>query len=280
MSILAGVTTGAHTVGQRIVIAAQEKVGKTTLACGAPKPLLVPMEMGFGAMPVAKTGLIENMEAVFQTCEEILYYAARKQFPFQTVIWDSASSLERLMHDMTLRMDPNYAKKNAKGVTMESALGGYGKAYQYANELFGRWTYYLDQMAFGFGINSVVTCHVFAARAMDPAYGEFDTWDLLLHSPKNNKNYGKREMITQWADLVGYLHEPMHVIVNADQKLIRGVSVNRGRVIGVDRTPSYVAGNRYRMAGEIPIPLDKGWNYLADAIYKSSGIDLFNRELT
>jgi hypothetical protein len=53
--------------------------------------------------------------------------------------------------------------------------------------------------------------HVFAAKMIDPAFGEFDSWDLLLHSPKNNKNYGKREMLTQWADLVGFLHEPFFI---------------------------------------------------------------------
>lgn len=279
MSILGDVSTAPKPVGQRIVIAAQEKVGKTTLACGAPKPLLIPMEMGFGPMTVPKTRMITSWDAVMQTFDEIGNAAAQGKFPHQSLVWDSATALERIMHEATLQKDPNYSKGNQKALTMEAALGGYGKAYAYANELFGKFTYYSDLLAVNFGINTVMTCHVFASRIVDPTSGEYDTWDLLLHSPKNNKNYGKREMITQWADMVGFMYEPVVVIVNDKQAISRAVTQNRGRVIGVDRTPQYVAGNRYRMTGEIPIPLNQGWNYLADALYKASGIDLFNREL-
>jgi hypothetical protein len=163
---------------------------------------------------------------------------------------------------------------------MESALGGYGKAYNMANELFAKWVGYADELAFHAGINTIVTCHVFAARVMDPAHGEFDTWDLLLHSPKNQKNYGKREFITQWADLVGYLHEPLFIIKGEKgQNLQQAVSSNQGRQLAVDRKPTWVAGNRYGLSGLIAIPQKGGWNYLADAIFKSCGIDLYNRNL-
>lgn len=279
MSILGGVTTSAKPVGQRIVVAAQEKVGKTTLACGAPKPLLIPMEMGFGAISVPKTPMVTTWEGVMQLFDEIGNAAAKNQFPAQSLIWDSATALEGLIHKATLAKDPNFSPNNAKALTMEAALGGYGKAYAYANELFGKFTYYSDLLAVQFGINTILTCHVFASRIVDPTSGEYDTWDLLLHSPKNNKNYGKREMMTQWADLIGFMYEPVMVIVNDKQAMSRAVTQNRGRVIGVDRTPQYVAGNRYRMTGEIAIPAAQGWNYLADAIYKASGVDLFNRDL-
>lgn len=281
MSYLAGVQSGPTQAGQRVVVSGVEKIGKTTLALGAPRPLLVPMEIGFAQFPQHKTPMVTSWEGIEQLCGEIINAASARRFMFQTVVWDTGTALERLIHDKVLRTDPNYGKKNTKGLTMEAALGGYGKAYQFANELFGHFLSWCDIMAYQYGINIVITNHVFAARVVDPASGEYDTWDLLLHSPKNQRNYGKREMLTQWADLVGFLHEPQHVIVgNSGEKqtLMRAVSSNRGRVIAVDRTPAWVAGNRYRMTGEIPIPPVNGWNYLADAIYKASGIDIFNRD--
>jgi hypothetical protein len=159
---------------------------------------------------------------------------------------------------------------------MESALGGYGKAYQLANQYFDDFLKKCDILAVHFGINIVVTCHVFAAKVVDPTVGEYDSWDLLMHSPKNQKTYGKREMITQWADVVGFLHEPMFIIEG--DKVNKGVSANKGRVLGVSRTPSYVAGNRFGLIGEIPIPQQQGWNHLANAIYQSCGVDVFNRD--
>lgn len=278
MPILSQVETGVRQVGQRIVIAGQEKLGKTTLAIGAPRGLLVPLEIGYAGFNVPKTPMLTSFEDCIALLNEIGNSAAAKKNPYQSIIWDGATALERLIHDAVLRSDPNYGK--AKGtLTMEAAHGGYGKAYNLANGKFDEFTKLCDALAYSFGIHTIMTCHVFASRVVDPAYGEFDMWDLLLHSPKNNKNYGKREMMTQWADMVGFLHEPMHVIINDKQQLQRAVTANRGRVLGVDRTPGYIGGNRYRMQGEIPIPREQGWNYLADAIYKSYGLDLYNRDL-
>ena len=279
-SILGAVSQGRTQFGQRIVIAGPEKVGKTTLACGAPGALLVPLEMGFASMSVAKTPMLESWEAVGQLCEELRQAALAKRIgPGTSIVWDSATALERLIHEATLRKDPAYKPGNPAGLTLNIALGGYGKAYSVANGMFEMWTRYADELT-RYGINTVVTCHVFAAMVQDPQHGEFQQWDLLLHSPKNQKEYGKREFMTQWADMIGYLHEPIFVMKNEQGKgPNRAVSSNQGRQLAVDRQPSWVAGNRYGMTGLVPIPAAQGWNYLADAIYKSCGIDLYNRSL-
>lgn len=290
-SILGQVHVGSAQAGQRIVLAGPEKVGKTTLACGAPGALLVPMEMGYGAMKVAKTPLLESWESIEQLCLELIEGGKRGSIARgSSIIWDSATALERAIHDKVLRMDTSWRPGNATGLTLNSALGGYGKAYSVANDLFARWTRYMDDLAKYGGINCIVTCHVFAALVIDPAHGEYNTWDLLLHSPKNQKEYGKREFITQWADMVGYFHEPMFVIkAEKGQQLQQAVSSNQGRVLAVERTPAWVAGNRYNLTGTIGIPkppenvelnshnLGQAWNYLAQSIYNSCGIDLFNR---
>ena len=57
----------------------------------------------------------------------------------------------------------------------------------------------------------------------------------------------------------------------------RGVSENKGRMLGLSRTPSYVAGNRFGCEGEISIPKEEGWNHLAYAIYTNSGVDVYKR---
>jgi hypothetical protein len=290
--ILASVTTGNKTVvGQRLVVAGSEKMGKTTLACGAPNALLVPCEMDSPALARYRhTKVLTSFDEVEQLCSELIAEAQRGNIPpGSTIVWDSGTAIEKFIHTAVLKEDQNYVKAydkngvlkpNAKAVTMESALGGYGKAYLRANELFDRWLRQLDQLAFYGGINAVITCHVFAARVNDPASGEYDTWDLLLHSPKNQKTYGKREILTQWADFVGFLHEPMFVMKAGEgERMNRAISQNQGRVIGVDRTPGWVAGNRYGMTGVVPIPEVQGWNHLADAIYKSTNgnVDLYNR---
>jgi len=276
MGILDYVGHSTQRTGIRAVISGVEKVGKTTLACNAPRTLLVPLEQGFAGVKVNKTPMLESFADLMTLLDEIIVKVQQGQFQFQTLAFDSATALERLIHDAVLQTDPTWAKGNRKALTMESALGGYGKAYQHANELFHGFLSKCDWLATNAAINIVLTCHVFAAKIIDPTAGEYDTWDLLLHSPKNQKTYGKREMLTQWADLIGFLHEP--IFVSEGKALNKGISAGKGRILAVTRTPGYVAGNRFGMVGEISIPVEQGWNHIAHSIHNSCGLDFFNRD--
>lgn len=279
MSILNAVTTGNSMTGIRIVIAGQEKIGKTTLASQAPAPLLIPLEVGYGGVTVAKTPMLQTFEEVHELLNEIMQSAQAGQFPYKTIIFDSATALERHIHDYVIRSDPTFRAGTRKTITMESAHGGYGKAYNLANALLDDLLKILDQLAVFGKINIVLTCHVFSSKIVDPTVGEYDSWDLLLHSPKNQKTYGKREMITQWADVIGFLYEPIFLSQDDKNSIARGISQNKGRVMGVSRTPSYTAGNRFGIVGEvsIPGPPANGWNSFAEVLYKTSGLDIYTR---
>lgn len=276
-SILQTINTVNRKEGIRIVIAGAEKVGKTSLACDAPDVLLVPLEVGYSGITVAKTTMIQKYLELEHLMGELLTAAQQGGFPYKTIVFDSATALERLLHSGIVALDPSYKPGNKKSVTMDSALGGYGKAFSFANEKFGTFLHQCDQLAVYGGINIILTCHVFAAKLVDPTSGEYDSWDLLLHSPKNQKTYGKREMITQWADIIGYFYEPMYITKGEGETMVKGVSANKGRVLAVSRTPSYTAGNRYGMEGEIQIPKEQSWNHFAQALYNASGIFLFKQ---
>lgn len=273
-------------VGQRIVISGVEKIGKTTLACSAPNALLIQLEAGAASVPCAKLPMLTEWRAVENLCNEMIAAAKSGRMPRgSTTVWDTATALERIINNEVLNCDPDKGKIKPGSHNMETAHGGYGKGYAVANQLFERWTRYMDELSQYGGINVVVTCHVFAAKVVDPAYGEYDTWDLQLHSPKNLKSYGKREFITQWADMIGFIHEPLFVMKEEKgSRLVRGVDGNQGRMLAVDRSPAWVAGNRYGLSGVIPLPKPEqgklavqAWNNLAWSIHNSTGFDLFNR---
>lgn len=277
MSILSSINCKDTTMdGLRIVIAGQEKIGKTTLACGAPNALLVPLEVGYSGVVIPKTKMLQTYEEVEYFLDETLYYAGKKQFPYQSIIFDSATALERQIHIKILALDPSYATRRNQ-VTMETALGGFGKAYQLANEAFVDFMKRCDVLAVTHKINIILTCHVFSAKLVDPQQGEYDSWDLLLHSPKNQKTYGKREMMTQWVDLIGFLHEPMFISRSEGSNVGIAMNANKGRVLGLNRCPSYTAGNRFNLENEISIPLTNGWNALAEELKRAKGIDVFNK---
>lgn len=277
MGILDAVTQTNNQAGLRAVISGVEKIGKTTLCCNAPRALLVPLEVGAIGIQVHKTPMLEHFDHVMQLLDEIIASAQTGQFAYKSLVFDSATALERMIHQAVLMRDPLYSPGNKKTVTIDSALGGYGKGHAFANELFGNFLAKCDVLAVNAGINIILTCHVFAAEVLDPTVGNYTTWDLLLHSPKNQKNYGKREMLTQWADVIGFIHEP--IFINEGQKMNMGVSANQGRVLAVTRTPGYVAGNRFGVVNNISLPKENGWNQLAQEIYAANGADFFNRDV-
>jgi len=280
MTFLTNISQGPTDKGQRFVISAVEKTGKTTLAAGAPRVLLVPLEMGDGTVRCHKTPLLTSWLEVEALMAEIKTAVMQGNFPFKTIAFDTATALERMIHDYVLTTDPKWAKGNRAAITMESALGGYGKAYLLANEKFEQFLRWCDELAIYGKINIVITVHATPVKVLDPAHGEYETWDLLLHSPKSQGKYGKREILTQWADFVGFLHEPMFVVKAGEgERMNRAVSANQGRQIAVDRTPQWVAGNRYGLTGMIAIPPVNGWNNIAQAIHTATGIDVFNRDI-
>jgi len=270
--------TSNNQAGIRVLLVGQEKIGKSTLACGAPNALLVPLEQGFAGIKCNRTPLIKNYDEFIALIGEITTACQQNKFQFKSLVLDSATSVEAMIHEKTLQTDKDWRAGNPKGITMNSALGGYGKAYDYANALFVSLLKTLDDLATLGNVNIVVTCHTFASKVLDPTAGEYNQYDLLLHSPKDNKNYGKREILSQWADVIGFLHEPLFVSKNSET-FSQGISANKGRILGLERTPGYVAGNRFGIKGEISVGKEQSWNYLADAIYQSSGIDVYNREL-
>ena len=279
MSILNTVNNTRQTGGLRVVIAGQEKMGKTTMTTDAPGALLVPCEVGFAGVSVPKTAMLQSFSQVQQLVQEVMTEAQAGRFPFKSLVFDSVTAIERMVHDHVLQLDPAYKADSKKTVTMESAHGGYGRAYTLANSVFQQFLAQLDQLAVYGGINIIFTAHVFASKVSDPTAGEYDSWDLLLHSPKNQKTYGKREILTQWADVIGFIYEPVYLTTAEKSTMTRAVSQNKGRVLAISRTPSYTAGNRFGIVGELPLaaPPANAWNNFADALYKACGIDLFTR---
>jgi hypothetical protein len=281
-SLYSSVSTGVTRSGLRIVIGAQEKMGKTTIGAGAPGVLLVPLEVGFAGVSVAKTPILQKFDdfVAFLRDTEAWCKAAASgtapPYPYQTLFFDSGTGLERILAAEVISRDPLSSRGGKQTITLASAHGGYGKGPAMLLNEFNSILETFDRLS-QYGVNIVLSCHVFSNKIMDPTAGEYDSWDLLLTSPKNARTYGPRELVTQWADVVGFLYDP--IFVSEGEKISKAMSQNKGRVLGLSRTPSYVAGNRFGIVGEIPIPAPpaNGWNSLAEAIYNKTGIDVWTR---
>lgn len=281
MSLLNSITDAPAGQGQRIVLYGQEKMGKTTLACDAPNALLVPLEDGHAGIKVRSLPRLTHWEHVQQLMGDLDAGLADGTLqPNTTLVWDSVTALERMMQDYTMRMSPGY---DARADSMNSVHGGYGKGWGILTASFIGWLAHLDRLKMH-GINHVLICHSITLEVQDPAYGGYHQHDVALYSPKSAKSSGPREALVQWADMIGFIHEPMYIQktergsgANKQTVLAQGIAQGKGRVLEIERSPAWVAGNRYALTGNVQIPAEGGWNHLAQAIYDSKQIDLYRR---
>src|SRR5665648_44651 len=97
--------TSMAATGIRVVIAGVEKVGKTTLACSAPRPLLIPLEQGYMGINVNMTPRPASFQEVLALLDEIIAACQKGQFIYKSLVFDSGTALERLIHDVIIETD-------------------------------------------------------------------------------------------------------------------------------------------------------------------------------
>jgi energy-coupling factor transporter ATP-binding protein EcfA2 len=269
MSYLAKAVNRKLAKGIRTVIYGSEGSGKTTLATSAASSILLPTEDGWVGLDkesdIVVLPTIATYEDILGIIRElaVLLQSDPANFPFKNIIIDSATALERLIHDYTLRSDPKYA--TGVKLTMESAHGGYGASYSFANDIFTKLLGSFDWFV-AKGINVTITCHAMAITEKDTIAGdEYTTMDCALHSPKNGKSTGKREIIKQWCDILGYLHTPIYV-TGKEGGFKTAMSASSDKVLGLHGNPKYAAKNRFSVQEPLIIPKDNGWLALMGAV--------------
>lgn len=262
MSMLAQAIKTTHKQGIRACIFGLEGVGKSNLAGSLNNTLYIAAEKGYTNLDLERNTVVEINEftELLNLFAEVSALIASGDNKFESIVIDSASAVERMLHRYVISTDPKSATN--PNITMLSAFTGYGMAFNVANR------YFTDVLAWGDffvsqGINFIFTAHCFVDTQKDIEYSiEFNFVDLNLYSPKSSKNIGSRELLTQFVDLLGYLHfsKPEN---NEKPK----------RVLGVQIHDRYRAKNRFDMNDVITIPRENGWNALANAIFESCGKD-------
>jgi hypothetical protein len=258
--------------GIRAIIYGVDKIGKTTLCLTTPKPVVVQAERGVittkhGAN-ILSTGYIGSYDAFIEAITGIIDLAANGKLEADTVVIDSITAVERFLHEQIVSKDKN------DNATMVTAMGGYAKAYDLATQKAENLIALLDILAIKHGINVVLTAHSMTFKATDSLLGEVWKTDIMLHSPKNDKVYGKRELFSQWADVIANIR-------NLPEGMQENGQPVTGRLLVVVPSENITAGNRYGIKNNILLPDNNedyaGWNYLAQEIYTSSGLDYFAR---
>lgn len=212
--------------------------GKTTLACGAPDPILLAVEDGVGRLDVPHwqtTTYTEVMEA--------LGVLASEDHDRKTLVVDSLDRLEPQLWQATCARN-NWA-------SLESP--GYGKGYLAAME---EWREYLAAIHFlrdERGMMVIQIAHEVIRRFDSPETEPYDRYQMKLHDRAS-------ALLQEDADAVlfqTYRVSTTKSDVGFNQKVTRAIG-GGNRVIYTEERPAYLAKNRMGLPSSIDLPAVAG----------------------
>ena len=237
----------------RIILLGVEKIGKSTFAAGADKPIFIPIkgEEGIDSIDVPKFPVCRSYDDLL-SCFCAL---CTEEHDFGTAVIDSASTLEPLIWKDVCQREGNVS-------SIEKVGGGYGKGY---TESLSRWrqiTESLDAMREQSGMASIIIGHVKVKRFDDPAGPSYDQYQFDLNEKAANLLY-------RWADVI--LFANTKVIVKTEdvgfgKEKGRGIDIASGaRFLYTQKRPAHPGGGR-GVFGRLSYELPLNWTNLMDAV--------------
>lgn len=233
----------------RVIILGPEKVGKSTFAAGARSPVFLPIsgEEGIDGIDVPSFPVIESYAALMQALRAL----ATEEHEYQTIVVDSASTLEALVTDEAL---------SREGVASPSKLGGgYGRQFDTRIELWRDVMKALDYLR-NKGIGCILTGHVIRGQENDPVHGSYSAYKWDLH---NNL----AAPLVRWADVILFADFKVYVASETgsfgkETKLATGADE---RVLHTQKRPAHPGGGR-GLYGHLPYELDLSWAAFETAV--------------
>ncbi len=235
----------------RIVLLGVEKIGKSTFAAQASSPIFLPIkgEEGVDGLDVAKFPTARAYSDVIEAIG-VLYNDAH---PYETVIIDSASTLEPLVHAETCR-------RNGNVESIEKVGGGFGKGYTEALAYWREIMDGLDALREEKNITSIIIGHVMKKDEEDPIAGMYRTFEFDIHKKAASALF-------KWADSILFANTKTIVRqedAGFNKKIKRGISGD-DRCLFTQKRAAHPGGGR-NVYGQLPYELPLDWNAFQSAI--------------
>lgn len=245
MGILSQVQSGVTHKPPRIIVYGVAGIGKTTLACGAPSPILVQTEDGAESIGVDRLPQCRSFEDIMDQLTGLL----EEEHAFQTLILDSLDWAEKLVWDYTCRQNGWSSISDAD----------YGRGYAKATENWSWIATLLQRLRDERGMAIILLAHSQIKRFEDPTSGGYDRYSIDLHK-------GASSMLQEMADAVFFMN--WKTVVTEVSGGFAKVNKAKGagqRLLFAEERPSALAKNRFGMPDRIEIPGNpaEGWNTLA-----------------
>ena len=218
-------------------------IGKTTLATGAPKPVVIQTEEGLGRIDVSHFPLAKTWDEVMGAITALY----TEEHDFETLVFDSADHFEPIV----------WAEACRRNGWLNIEAAGYGKGYVAAGDVWREFLDGLNALRSDKGMAVIVIAHHETKRFDSPETDPYDRYSIKLH-----KRAG--DLLLEKADMVLFANWKVSTTkadVGFNQKVTR--AVGRGeRMLYTEERPAFVAKNRYGLPPELPLE----WSALADAM--------------
>ena len=231
----------------RIVLYGVQGVGKTSFGCGAPAPIVQPIEDGLSHLPdIPAFPLVKSYDEAIEGLGAL--YA--EDHDFKTLVVDTLDWLEPLVWQKTAQ---------AQGKDSIEDFG-YGKGYVEAVRYWRDYIEGLDALRNDKNMAIVLIAHCEIKRFDDPLNEPYDRYQIKLHKTAS-------AIFQEWADCVLFANEQT-VIQKSDagfnKKVARGISTGR-RLLHTVMSPAHYAKNRF----SLPATIDLNWQAFESALNPS-----------
>jgi hypothetical protein len=241
------VRRGVHVAPLRVLVYGVEGIGKTGFAAGAPDPVFVGTEDGYGTLDVARLPEPKTFAELMGYLRQI----ATEAHEFKTVVLDTLDHLEPLIWaDVCAK---------AKVESIEEVGGGYGKGYAAALDRWREVVAALEALR-ARGMHVVLLAHSHLKTKKNPEGTDFDRYTLKI----NEKASG---LFKEWCDTVLFANYAIYVDTKS-KKDAKGKGYGGERVLYTSHRPAFDAKNRHDLPDEMPFPRDGAWAAFFELVSK------------
>lgn len=225
------------------IILGAEGTGKSSLPAHYPNPIFIRSEEGTGSLKVKETPKITEWNDVL----EWIKLLGSTDHPYQTVVIDSLTRLEPLLHA--------HMVKEANGLPLEKIAGGYYRWRDVANGHWQTLVNYLRHLQKKKGVAIFAIAHTALVDVEDPRVETYQTHTLAV-----DKTAGA--LLAQQFDFVGYLTVDVVTRETSDEE--RKLAATTGkRKIYFNKHPAYTAKKRNGLPDSIDLSPDAKTGSLA-----------------
>lgn len=239
---LKNVRQGVMDVPHRVLIYGAEKVGKSTFAASAPKPIFLGKDSGTEHLDVARLPQPRNWAEVLEGLNVVL----ADDHSFETLVVDPVNWLEPLCHQEIV---------GTSGDSIEAWNGGFGRGYDAAVDKWRVVINLLERIWSKRKMNIVLCAHAQVKKFNDPEGPGYERYELEMANKRVSA------ALKQWVETILFCRREAYGKLDERSKKIKGAG-SAARIMHTEWTPAFDAGNRWCLPAELPL----SWREYVEAV--------------